>query len=102
MDYLDLPMTAGSPILWHRKAGDPISEVLSEHHTNLIQPYITRTIDAAIDILAGTGMVTVGEVAKMLAMAALDELVPYPSPSRWHTVMVDYFKACREWAQLFQ
>jgi hypothetical protein len=103
MDYLDLPMTAGSPILWHRKAGDPISEVLSEHHTNLIQPHITRTIDRASELLLMDGRTEdIAEISEALAILAVGGMDPYPSPSRWHTVMVDYFKACREWAQLFQ
>ena len=103
MDYLNLPMTAGSPILWHRKAGDPISEVLSEHHTNLIQPYITRTIDRASELLLKDGRIEdIAEISEALALLAVGGMDSYNYPSQWHFVMQDYFTNCKEWAQLFQ
>lgn len=95
MDVLEMPVTVGKPVLWHRKAGDPITEILSEHHTNLIQPRLTRNLDENVhwcDI--GTPAQTSASLAR-LCMDDIDEV------DNFDVILRSYFASAMEWAELF-
>lgn len=41
----DQHRSVGAPLIWHRKAGDEIAELLSEHPTNLAQMHLERLLN---------------------------------------------------------
>lgn len=81
--------TVGGPLIWHRKAGDEIAELLSEHPTNLAQVHLEAlldraagfTIDALVEAAMQEGYVNSADLLK----AAVSEYVL--DAARWHTAL---------------
>lgn len=98
MDYTGDIMTFGAPLVHHRKAGNAIREVLSEHHTNLIQPYLNMVLDDAGNSLAGSDKDYV-QLAHRLADSARTLVLQHPNtPSLYAGILAEYFRNCLAWA----
>lgn len=90
-------VTVGEPLAWHRKEGDMEKEILSEHYTNLVQPWLTQVVDAAArDVSADTyANMAVRLGQGMLRLSRL--YVPL-----FAGVIGDYARRITQWATLFQ
>ena len=109
MDKLGLDATVGNPTIHHRKQGNVIGEMLSEHYTNLIQPLMMDLVDDAADWGMikhyGDGLVGAGVVGQMVneisvrirAFGKLDNV----AHGAYSGVLHDYFKKVNGWARLF-
>lgn len=59
--------TMGAPLIYHRKAGDPVAELLSEHSTNFAQEWLERVLDSAHGETPEERLASVGAAASALA-----------------------------------
>jgi hypothetical protein len=90
--------TAGGPLVHHRKEGDALKEALSEHCTNLIQPYVCQAIDVAAERLVPG---TYAEMAIALGGALAQDATNFV-PGQWARVVGDYGLRLARWARLFE
>lgn len=97
MDLKGHVATVGAPLVYHAKEGDPLKEAISEHVTNLLQPYLTGIVDAAAELLPGGG--TYAECARSLGRNIQD--LAGRAPGRFRVVVEDYGKRVAAWASLF-
>jgi len=100
MDMNNLDTTVGEPLLWHRKAGDPIGETLSEHCTNIIQGIFTDIVDMAAGDVYLTGNMDICTQSIVLANKCW-QLTSRMAKGLWKTVLEDYFTKCSRWARMF-
>jgi hypothetical protein len=110
MAHLGADVTVGEPLVNHRKRSNVVGEILSEHHTNLIQPYLCDLIDTAAengftkyygdefsDVSAEQVALMANEMSSMIRAFGDWEYVP----GEWKVVLQDYFKHTQGWAKLF-
>ena len=99
MDQLELACTVGAPLVWHRKAGDPVTEAISEHNTNLIQRQLCELLVESADETAFYNRSNSAIwLAKTIAEVARRKL---EMSSRFSVVLDDYFLRCVLWARMF-
>jgi hypothetical protein len=96
MDLKWHAVTVGEPLVWHRKEGDMHKEILSEHGANLVQPYLTSTLD-----MVPWGYVDTTNYA--LAATKVGDFMEYynQAASSFYNVLDDYAKRIQAWASLF-
>lgn len=97
MDIHNLSVTVGHPVCWHRKAGDPIREVLSEHHTNLIQSRLTSLVD---DNREHTINGDIAATTASLASLCRDDM-RYGQQNNFEVILDSYFDCAVQWAEMF-
>jgi len=100
IDMNNLDVTVGNPLLWHRKAGDPISEVLSEHCTNIIQGILTDIVDMAADGVYLTNNMDICTQSIALAEKCR-QITSRNAKGLWKSILEDYFTKCSRWARMF-
>jgi hypothetical protein len=110
MAYLGADVTVGEPLVNHRKRSNVIGEILSEHHTNLIQPHLCNLIDIAAeegftkyydeefsDVSAYQVALMANEMSSMIRVYGDWQYIP----GEWKVVLQDYFKYTQGWSKLF-
>jgi hypothetical protein len=95
MDIRGDVATAGAPMCWHRKEGDMVKEVLSEHYTNLIQPHLTTLIDMVKPYISPGSY---GDMAWQLG-SLMRDWARYV-PGQFQDVLVDYGAKIQAWAEI--
>lgn len=95
-------VTVGNPVIWHRKSGNKEREMLGEHYTNVIQPYLQDVVDKAALMLdpadcskAPYADLTVELARHMRRNAQLH-------PKLVQTVLVEYADRLMTWALAFR
>lgn len=106
MDLKGDTVSVGGPLIWHRKAGDMVKEAVSEHYTNLVQPYVQAAIDEAKNRLndIATSEMDYPELAKAMAFNAFAAVQHgrVPVPELYKPVVLDYTKRAARWARVFE
>lgn len=99
MDLKGDVATVGGPLVWHRKEGDMTQEMLSEHGTNLIQPYLYRTLEKTSNWFIGSdSSYSYAELARSLSRMMGGE---NRAPGCFMPIIDDYTKRIGAWAELF-
>lgn len=100
MDIRGMVATVGAPLVHHVKEGDMHKEMLSEHLTNLVQPYLVRLVDEA---KGEVGPGTVADQAHRLGRAMLNILDGSDSfvPGEFDKILAAYAAGIVNWALLF-
>lgn len=106
MDLKGDDMTFGQPLVWHRKAGNPIRETINEHPTNLIQIWLARVLDQTSEEMrqsynpAALMCMSYAEVA--MAMATQMRWITYHLrvPPEWGSIIRSYADGISYWANI--
>lgn len=93
--------TVGKPMIRHTKAGDMYGEILSEHCTNLIQPWLERVLDYCAPIVYRNSERSYAGMAYTLADYMRIAIVKLEVPGAFASILDTYAKYAREWASLF-
>lgn len=104
MDQHNLDVTVGNPLIRHRKAGNVVNEILSEHYTNLIQRYMMDCIDEA-----HVSATHYSHIPPHYSIAeTVSDMIDYINtylvskvPGIYGEVLFAHFSKARAWANLF-
>jgi hypothetical protein len=100
MEHFRDVVTVGLPMVSHMKFGNPINEVVNEHCSNLIQPWVVATIRAAANSMRGN-YGSYAEYAIDLADRMQHSVFMVGTPGVWREIIQDYARNAGEWARLF-
>jgi hypothetical protein len=103
-------VTVGNPMVDHKKQADVTGEILSEHYTNLIQPYLTTIVDEAAEqglsryygedgnaIYASQVALAATELAQSIRIWSDWQYIP----GEFVPILQNYFAHVAGWARLF-
>jgi len=94
-------VTVGKPMISHMKAGDTYNEILSEHCTNLIQPYLEKVIEESASSVVLKNERTYAGMAVNLAKTMRNNIVRTFVPGYFAQILDLYTIAAEKWAELF-
>jgi hypothetical protein len=100
MDVRGDTMTFGNPLVYHHQTSNAVKEAISENVSNLIQPFLTHALDAALTfVVEGRSY---AQNAVYLAEGAVETLDIVGVPSEeFKKILIDYFTKAAAWARLF-
>lgn len=96
--------TVGDPLIHHTKEGNVYREVLSEHNTHLLQPYLEKLTTEAVTLTPSCGSESYGDLAEcagqlMIALLTADRVLV---PGNFKPILLDYAQRIVDWSRLTQ